>query len=248
MINKTILHFIMMIAVGIISFGLGLTVGNANIQSNNELATEIASIKMLKDLPVGGSIEIKLEEGTKPAKIYSEGAKVDVEANKTYGTILSIFGGLSATEVAAKDMGLEVKEGGLDVTGGQVKGYGILEQLWERIKSLFWFGSFILLALFVMTFIPATSQIAGTILRGLASVIPVLGSIVERIFAGLKWKKPLKQTVSGGQQFKANIESHPGLSDNEKDDVLKIFREAMGNKQDEDTKREIKNIKLENNI
>ena len=123
-----------------------------------------------------------------------------------------------------------------------------VEQLWEKIKALFWFGSFVLLALFVMTFIPATAPIAAGILRGLASVIPVLGSIVERIFAGLKWKKPLKQTVSGGQEFKTNIKNHPGLDENEKTDVIRIFREAMMMKQDEDSKREIKNIKLENNI
>lgn len=247
MLNTTIRNIVGILAVAAIAFMLGFYTGEQVEEvPGNPLYPEIASIEMLKDLPVGGSIEIELEEGTTPATEFYQGETVVIEEDKDFGTLISLFGGISATEAASKDQGIDISKGGLTAQSGQAKGYGILEQLWTRIKAIFWFGSFTILILFILTFIPATAPIAGAILRALASVIPVLGSIVERLFAGLKWKKPLRQTVSGGQEFKRKIGNHPTLDVVEKDDVINIFRESMMMKQDEDSKREIKNIKREN--
>jgi hypothetical protein len=247
MASKTIKNIVGIVAIGIISFllgiGIGLKVSEASVDNNT--FPEIPSIKMLNELPIGGAIEIELEEGVAAGEEFYQGEKVKIEANKDYARILSWWG-LGATEAAAKDQGLDISKGGLTTVSGQVHGYGALEQLWSRIKSMLWLGGFTLLALFVMMFIPVTAPIAGAILRGLASIIPFVGSLVERTVGSMKWKKPLNQTIAGGQEFKRRIIEHSKLDEEEKKDVIRIFRESMLIKQDMDSQGRVKEIKYKN--
>ena len=247
MTSKTIKNVVGIIAISVVSFLLGIGIGLKfpTIYNNTNDFPEIPSIQMLNKLPIGGAIEIELEEGTTAGEEFHQGEKVTIEANKDYLRILSWFG-LGATEAAAKDQGLDISKGGLDTTAGQVHGYGALEQLWARVKSILWLGGFTLLALFIMMFIPATAPIAAAILRVLASIVPFIGSLVEKTVGSMKWKKPLNQTVAGGQEFKRKITAHPKLDEDEKADVIRIFTESMMIKQDVDSQGVIKEIKYKN--
>lgn len=153
---------------------------------------------------------------------------------------------MGAVEAAVKDQGIDIENG--NIRFGENKGYGILEQLWNKLKTLFWSFSFIGIILVVLLFVPATAPIAGMIFRGIASVIPVLGSLVERIIGGIKYKKPLNQTIAGGQEFKSNINTHRTLTTEQKSEVIEIFRNSMMIKQDYNTQKAINKIKAENGI
>ena len=244
--NSTIRNLVGILIIGVVSFCIGMGTGTYFEKNNNSFSSDIlpqvVSMDILKDLPVGASIEIELEEYIDPSTEFSQGEKIEIQANKDYGRLLSWWG-IGAPEAAAKDQGIDVQKGGLSAKSGQVKGYGFLEQLWSRIKSILWFGSFTLIFLVILMFIPATAPIAGGILRMFASIIPIFGSIVERVFSGLKYQKPLKQTVAGGQIFKQRINNHPSMDDNEKKDVIQIFKDSMMIKQDTDSQKTINTIK-----
>jgi len=201
-------------------------------------------LKIAKNLPVGTSVEISLEEGQTPEEEYRESPSMEVGTEKVMHRFLSWFG-LGATEAAVKDQGF-VLEGEELTMAGQSKGYGFLEQLWSRIKSLFWVMSFGTIALVIMLFIPATAPIVGMIFRGIAAIIPGVGSVTERLVAGVKYKKPLVQSISGGQTFKTAIRADTDLSDKNKEKVIHIFNDSMMKKQDADSQKRVKSIKVEN--
>ena len=118
--------------------------------------------------------------------------------------------------------GVNVGPGGVSTTEasrGSLKDSGLSWTLWDSIKSflrsVMWWGiglGAVLLALFL---IPATQPIASTILRGLAAVVPIVGSVVERIVARFQWQKPLEQTVRGVEAVKAGKppEQRQGIND-----------------------------------
>lgn len=241
--NKKILNIVGVVLIGIFCLSIGYALGNSFQEKTSDSLKENTYIsKLLKESPEGTIIEIQFEEGTNPASESFEGEKISIQSGKLYGRWLSFFG-LGATEAAVKDQGFEVEAGGSSVVFGQNKGYGILESLWSKIKSLFWFGSFLGLALVACLFIPATAPIAGSILRGIASIFPFLGSIVERTVGGIKWKKPLNQTVSGGEEFKKAIVASVLFDDREKKSIIQIFKDSMMKKQDIDSQSRINYIK-----
>ena len=237
-------NIVAIIIIGICLIGIGFSCGgNVNNTKNNTITKEVSN--MIEGLPPGTEININIEENETPSSEYQKGNNVNVSAKKDYGRFFSWFG-LGATEAAVKDQGMDINNGNIEF--GVNKGYGVLEQLWNRLKTIFWSFSFIGIALVILLFIPATAPIAGMILRGIASIIPVLGSFVERIVAGFKWKKPLSQTISGGQMFKKNINESTFLTAEQKTTVIDIFRNSMMIKQDNDSQKTVTQIKTENGI
>lgn len=139
--------------------------------------------------------------------------------------------GLGATEAASKDQGINYNEDGIAI--GQMKGYGWAEQLWVRIKSLFWTISFGFVILIILTFVPVVGPFAVMILRGIASLVPILGSVVEKIFSWFKAEKPLRQTVKGVQAYRDELE----------EDEKNRFTAHLTSAQDEGIQKLIKKIK-----
>jgi len=130
------------------------------------------------------------------------------ESKKSFWRGVSWFG-LGATEAAVQDKGIVANGTSL----GRSEGYGVLERFWAWLKGVFWFGAFGLLGLLVLTLIPATSAIASTILRAIASIVPVLGSVVERVFSVVKFEIPAKQIIMGSEGFKAEIKVEQFVED-----------------------------------
>ena len=124
-----------------------------------------------------------------------------------FSRIASFFG-IGGPEAAAKSQGLKFdpKTGNL-VSEGTHYGYGILEQLWSWIKSAFWFILIGFVILLVLCVIPQTSSFALGILRGIASIFPFVGSIVENIITKFTTGKAITQIVDGGEEFKTAINS-----------------------------------------
>lgn len=178
------------------------------------------------------------------------------DASQTYegksefaGTRCMSWFGQSPIQAAEKRTGLTAPVPGGTLTQGGSKGYGLLEQTWDTIKDFFWSSVFIiaggLIILVILLFIPATAPVAGSILRVLASVIPFIGSLVERLFASVTFKKPLVQTVDGGQAFKAAIDADTvmGLTQQQKESIKALFNTSMASKQDASSQKTVKAIK-----
>ena len=120
---------------------------------------------------------------------------------------------------------------------GSFSDAGLSWTLWDSIKAFLrkamWFGILGGAGLLALYLIPATKPIASMILRGLAAIVPIIGSIVERIVSWFKWQKPLEQTVAGVQNVKA------GMTEEAKTAVNAKLMAA----QDEGTQATVKTIK-----
>lgn len=242
--NKNIIFAIVGgILLSLICLNAGYYWGNSTaISPKNTFVADNNISQVIKNMAPGTSIEINTEEGISPGQQTFEGQEVHLKSNRDYTRFFSWFG-LGGPEAAVKDQGFNISNAGEDITAGQQKGYGILEQLWNRIKSLFWFLTFGAVILIVLLFVPATAPLAGAILRGIASIFPVIGSLVERIVAGFQWKKPLVQTVSGGQTFKETINGLDWLTVDQKQKIIDIFKTSMQTQQDASSQQVVKNIK-----
>ena len=161
-----------------------------------------------------------------------KGTSVDA-TDRYVGLRMFSWFGLSPREVVAKKQGIQVAEHTIGV--GQAKGYGVLETFWTRVKSLFWvilIGLAVLGIMAVLPF-PAVSGVARSILRGLASIPPFLGSIVEKTISYFKVEKPLKQTVAGVQAAKEQM--------TQKD--RELLKTELSKAQDVSTEKVIKAVK-----
>jgi len=111
---------------------------------------------------------------------------------------------------------------------------------------LFWFGILGGAILLILYFVfPAAKPVIGMIGRAISSIIPVVGSVTERITAGMKWKRPLEQVVVANQHFKEAINSSSDLTPDQKKAVIEVFRTEMMKEQDKDSQKTIKTIKLD---
>jgi len=188
-------------------------------------------------LPTTSHVKITIGEKYSAS---DEGGSTTATSDFTGTRVLSWFG-QSPIQATEKRLGLSWGKEGIAFGGS--KGYGILESLWDTVKDVFWFAAFGLGALVVMLFIPATSAIAGTILRFLAGIIPFLGSLVERVRAKFAYEKPLVQVVRGVDSWKAEFEKQVNaaewLTAEQKADVIKLFDDtraiAMNAEQDKDS-------------
>ena len=140
---------------------------------------------------------------------------------------------------------ISTKTGGSTFTG--VSGdWGVLDTIWKSIKKFLWLGTLGFAGLMILYFpVPGAQPIISGIFRAVASIFPIVGSIVERIFAGLKWKKPLVETVSAGQKFKDAISASTDFTLEQKAFIRKLFNETMMQKQDKASQKTIKEIKTD---
>jgi len=136
------------------------------------------------------------------------------------------------------------KEGGIDATTGGFR-WTLFDSIWMWIKNLFWFGILGGAILLILYFVfPAAKPIIGMIGRAIGSIIPIVGSVTERISAGFKWKKPLTQTIVGAQRYKQAIKDSTELTPEQKKIVVELFRTEMMKEQDKDAQKTIKTIKI----
>ena len=198
-------------------------------------------VQQIEALPGGTTIEYEFEQTETPQAETHTGGTTNVAADKSFWRGLSWFG-LGGPEAAAKDQGLTIE--GKNISAGQMRGYGWAEQLWTRIKSLFWFLTFGAVALVVLLFIPVTAPIASAIFRFLAALIPIVGSIFESIRAGIVYKKPLAEVVEGGEVFRVWLDEDVSLNLTtiQKDGVWELFKVAQMSSQDTSTQATVDKI------
>jgi hypothetical protein len=200
---------------------------------------------IMSQLSNGGKVEIKLEDGKTPEYSFSDGTKIDV-FHRTDGAEFMNFFGLHPNEMLARDQGIQTK--GDDIWIGQSKGFGILERAFVIVRNFaVWIGIGIVF-LCVLLLVPATRPIASWILRAIASVIPGIGSVIERVYSHFKYEKPLTQTVQGSQKFKDKIADATYLNDEQKQKVHDDFNDAQMECQDKTTQKQIKGIKTERDL
>lgn len=240
MSNKTLsyLFAIALIVVVPLSYFWGYYVGQSTIEVDN------SSMKsLIKQLPNGSEVTITYENGETPEVHQWVGSSVSAKSETWLNRTFSFFGE-GAIEGFDKMKNMTVADKGVNF--GEQRGYGLLEKWMSRIKSMFWVGAIFLIVLFVMSFIPAVAPIATTILRGIASVIPFIGSMVERAVSSLRLKekdKVVHQVVKGGEEFKKRIQSNNTLSDTHKTHVINAFKDAHKSVQDNDVQQVVKSIK-----
>jgi len=205
---NTGLQIIGVVILTVLSFFAGrFTAGLVNRDDHGNLSAIMAKMNP------GDQLVIDEKDIQKDGDIVKIGGyKIEATNKEDYSRIMSMVG-LSANEAAAKSQGLKFGADGELASSGVHQGYGVLEQLWTGIKNFFvgsfWFIFIGLGVLVILLFVPATSTIAATILRWLASLIPILGSFVEWIFSKFAFKKPLSQTVAGLDQAKADLRALP---------------------------------------
>ena len=198
------------IGVAVVAFVLGLAIGlNTNLPEGGQAIVPAVSSMAAADK----AAVVSPSKGT----FHGEGENIELEVKAW--RVFSPFG-MSPAEMVSHVKALEEKGGqspgitigedGVVSTGAaraSHKAEGLSWTLWDAIKSFFrrimWWGFGLAAALFVLWLIPVTKPIASAICRGLAALVPILGSLVERIVARFKWQKPLEQTVKGVELVKA---------------------------------------------
>ena len=123
--------------------------------------------------------------------------------------------------------------------------WGFLDTIWSSIKKFLWLGVLGFAGLLLLYFlVPGAQPVISGIFRAIASMVPFVGSIVERIFAGLNWKKPLEETVVAGQKFKEAINTSTDFTNEQKTYITNLFNETMMQKQDAASQKVIREIKI----
>ncbi|MBI5725260.1 MAG: hypothetical protein HZA50_14975, partial [Planctomycetes bacterium] len=128
------------------------------------------------------SSRVKFSVGKIGSNKHDEGMSTALTESDYSGFRGLSFFGLSPNQVAAMRQAQHISNDEFDVWGTKMEGYGLFERAWDWLKSAFWIlaiGAILAsIALGVLWFIPATRPIATTILTWIASVIPVIGSVV----------------------------------------------------------------------
>ncbi len=165
--------------------------------------------------------------------------------------ILSPFG-ISPGEVLSKQQPIQVDsetQPALNISGNEINtsegktgsftggsgNWSIMDSVKQFIKKTILFISFPIIALVVMLFIPMTAPIAAALLRVIASIIPVFGSIIERTVSYIKVEKPFKEVVAGNEKFKDSIK--------EDAELYKAFKAVMDKAQDKATQSAVQTVR-----
>jgi hypothetical protein len=213
------------ITIGLAAFGIG------RLSVSNPKPTELQ--QAIAGLQEGDSIEYVLEEGE--VSDYSFSDHTITAKDEAWPTRVLSWFGLGAGETVAKRQGISI---GND-TIGQSKGYGVLEQLWQRLKSIFWFGTFGIVLLVILAFVPATSGVARSILRFFAGLLPAVGSLVERAIGKRQTETAegtLKDVVGSVQVAREELKKTAP-------DVAPLVDAVLDSEQDHATKAVVKQIK-----
>lgn len=94
--------------------------------------------------------------------------------------------------------------------------------------------------------VPAAKPIIGGLLRFLASLFPVVGSLVESAVGKARVaavEQPLVETVSGGQRFKDALSARTDLTADQRAMIRQLFNESMQLEQDSASQATVKAIK-----
>jgi len=229
-----------LLALSICFIGFGCDPNSVNQFSNNQ----IAGTQTVQAIDQNGqTVRIVM---VSPSKSEEYGTSTHIKREVKIARIVSPFG-VSAGEVIAKQEPMKLstnKDGGIDATTGGFR-WTLFDSIWMWIKNMFWFGILGGAILLILYFVfPAAKPIIGMIGRAISSVIPVVGSITERITAGLKWKKPAVEIIKSGQKFKEDIDKNVGdFTPEQKIKIKKIFNEAHEKGQDKDTQKFVKDVK-----
>ena len=234
-------------------------------QMNKVLATTAFVLAILigcndTSSPAKNEVRQEYVEQTAPTSEYRGQGRL-VKREVKHWRIFTPFG-VSPGETLSRAEPMTIDEGiqpGIQISPGSIEStkggsgsvvafggrFGIIDTIWAWIKKVMWFGVIgIVLLIAVMFLVPGAAPICSGILRGIASIFPFVGSIVESIIARVKLKKPLEQTVEGGEQFKTKLANgSTSLSPDQKTEVLALFKESQLAAQDTSTKKLITEIK-----
>jgi len=227
------------VGMAILAFLLG-SILSASFVSVSKSKDPVA--QMLTQMKPGDTLVIEEKDITTPEASVGISKHIVATNKEDFSRIVSWFG-LGGPEAAAKSQGLKVKDFGEDVNMGIHKGYGILEQLWNWIKSAFWVVIIGGVALFVLTLIPATAPFAWAAIRAIASIFPFIGSLVENILGKFKTSTlstKLTEVVKSVQDYKKDA----NLTDDQKEAMNKTLMQA----QSIDTQKTVQEIKAVNNL
>jgi hypothetical protein len=225
--SQLIIPAIVGFLVCVLAFGAGrLTAPSPAATGTNEsVAAMIAALKP-GDTMVLDDYEMSKAGIDKSATLTGPTSPVVASDEAWYNRMLS-WAGLGGPEAASKHQGMTVDAQGKFVSQG-ARGYGLLEQTWSWIKSAFWLLAIIGLALFVLTLIPFTAPIAGRILRGIASIIPIVGSMTERLVASAKESKcgDKYELLVDALPARLTTEIGEGYTLNQKAQIKKVYEAA----------------------
>lgn len=206
---------------------------------------------------------VKVEIQTPATTTYKgEGKIVSREVSAT--RIFSPFG-VSPGETISKQTPMAITEGskpGIAInpqgiaateqgkssfTGGG--GYWTwLDTIYQRIHDwgILGFGGLVIVAVGLAAlyfFVPVAKPIISALFRLVASIFPIVGSLVERGIAKIQYQKPLEEVITGGQTFKDLIEKESSLDPDQKAKVIELFTTAHQLEQDTATQSTVKTIK-----
>jgi hypothetical protein len=213
------------ITIGLAAFSIGRL--SVSAPAPTELQQAIAGLQE------GDSIEYTLEQGE--VSDYSFSDHTITAKDTAWPTRVLSWFGLSAGETVAKRQGISIDGD----TIGQSKGYGVLEQLWTKLKSIFWFGTFGIVLLVILAFIPATAGVARSILRFFAGLIPAVGALVERAIG----KKQTEAAEGTLKNVVGSVQSGREELKQTAPDAALLLDATLDKEQDNATKQAVKAIK-----
>lgn len=245
-INKsTIFHGIAyFVLVGLLLGGLIFHFTSGSSKSSQATSVVNGLPKDLQNLVgPGDKVTITIDEQGIPARstdpvTYQSGPSVSAKDTTRLNRNVSPFG-TSAIEGAQKMQKMDISKGGMEVDFGFFK-VSILQIVWERIRGFFFWGAIITGVFVLMLFIPATAPFAGTVLRWIASIIPLIGSGIEWIISKFKVKKAQTvaiQVIQGGDEFKAALYARTDLTADQKDSLWDLFKSKQMSVQDSSTQK-----------
>jgi len=176
--------------------------------------------------------------GVSPGETISKQTPMVVQQGETPGIAINPFG-VGATEGGASKF-----------TGGGGKW-----SWWDTLKvrlhdwALGVGGILLILAVggaALWFLVPAAKPVISGILRAIAAVFPILGSLIESGIGRIREAaavKPLVETVTGGQRFKDAIDARTDLAPEQKASIRDLFNASMQAEQDGSSQEKVKAIK-----
>lgn len=159
-------------------FGVGAAGRPDDTLPDSALQTALANLQP-GDTLVLDIHDFRQAESVDGATTGGSAHEIAVSDDAWYTRAMSWFG-QGAVEGATQRQGVSLDAEG-NIIAGTNKGTGALERFWSWLKSVFWVGAFALIGLLVLTIIPATSGIAGKILRFLGGFLGPIGVGIENI-------------------------------------------------------------------
>lgn len=213
-----------------------------------QTSADVESLKALDGNPFGQQIaalkpgeSLVIDDSKGGWSFKYEGADLVVKDNTGAVRVLSPFG-MSPAELIAANKGISI--GGAEVAGNDWTWYDSVKS-W--LHNALWFVGLGILALVVIPIIlPAAAPVVGGILsfigQAVAAVIPIFGYVVAWMKANV-FHTAATQIVDGDEAFKTALAADTTISQDIRDKVLAMFRDAHLKAHDDKTNQVVAAIK-----